>query len=576
MRDSTKVAFSTPDSTECPGTILLVQQGVSTLPSSGGASNSISDAILQYTENLRGLRTNLNTRTVILTPQPANTVNDPLNWTKRKKLWHYTVHLVCVAWTSPAWTVWTFDLNTSYTILTYGQALLVVMCGFGVLFIQPWASKYGRRLPYILGSVLILCGLLCGRFMTDSRLYFAYQIVAGFGSAPAYSTIITSLLDVSFIHHRGSALALFGLVLVAGNFLPPIAAGYIVDSQGWTWCFNYLLILFGISSAILLVSGEETLFARDTFRTQNLDAVEAVQNTGIASEPDADGGKQSSLEITNTNPATSQTMYSESRLIDGRRLSYRQRMTLYRRNPDVMAGYWRLTLSMFQVAILPAAIWMSLMFSLGSFVVGVVLTTLASFFSIPPYNFSAATMGLLYLPLLIGAVIGSLWGGPCTDWLLLRLSRQNEGIYEPEHRLWTYLLIPVIGGAGILLYGVGAAQGLHWAIPCLGLIFIGIYLDASTPIAMGYGLDSYPGLEDEIVQLSNFLRNVLGGAFTFGLQSWINHSGAQITAIIIAAVIFALNATSVGFQLWGKSVRSWSAGRYFTIRDQAHRAGRGM
>ncbi|OJJ06542.1 hypothetical protein ASPVEDRAFT_200554 [Aspergillus versicolor CBS 583.65] len=549
-----KHAYSAQDSANCPGTLLLVQQ-----------------------ENRGCLETNSSSGCIILIPQPANTVNDPLNWTKKKKMSHYTVHLAwlflanaSIAWTSPAWPVWTSELDTSYTILTYGQALLVVMCGLGVLFIQPWATKYGRRLPYILGFSLIICGLLCGRFMTDSRLYFAYQIIAGFGSAPAYSTIITSLLDVSFVHQRGTVLALFGLVLIAGNFLPPIAAGFIVDSQGWVWCFNYLLVFFGISSAILLLSGEETMFARDTFRAQNLDGVEGVQNTEITSEHSVNGGKKRDLADMNRNPTTAQTTYCENALIDSHRLPYRQRMALYRHNPDVKAGYWRLTFSMFQVAILPGTIWMSIMFSLGSFVVGVVLTTLASFFSVPPYNFSATSLGLLYLPLLIGAVIGSLWGGPCTDWLLLYLAKRNGGVYEPEHRLWTYLLVPIVGAGGLLLYGVGAAQGLHWLIPCLGLVFIGIYLDASTPIAMGYGLDSYPGLEDEAIQLSNFLRNVLGGAFTFGLQPWINHNGAQTTTITIAVVLFALNATSVGFQFWGKSVRSWSAGRYFTICDRVH------
>jgi MFS family permease len=407
--------------------------------------------------------------------------------------------------------------------------------------------------------------------MTDARLYFAYQIVAGVGSAPAYSTIITSLLDVSFLHQRGRVLALFGLILLAGNFLPPIAAGYIVDNQGWTWCFNYLLIFFGISSLILLVGAEETSFARESFKLQNINGVEVVRNPEIISQPDPTGDEGAQKQTTATDIMATDSTDGRNRLIDTQTLSYRQKMTLYRRNPDVKAGYWRLTFSMFRVAMLPAAIWTSLLFSVSSFVVGVVLTTLASFFSVPPYNFSAATLGLMYLPLLIGGIFGSLWGGPCTDWLLLRLSRRNEGIYEPEHRLWTYLLVPVIGAVGILLYGVGAAQGLHWILPCLGLVFVGVYLDASTPIAIGYGLDCYPDLEDEMVQLSNFLRNVLGGAFTFGLQPWIDYSGAQTTSIIIAAVVFALNATSVGFQLWGKSIRSWSAGRYLRIVGRSHR-----
>lgn len=48
---------------------------------------------------------------------------------------------------------------------------------------------------------------------------------------------------------------------------------------------------------------------------------------------------------------------------------------------------------------------------------------------------------------------------------------------------------------------------------------IGLYTNVCLPIALGYALDSYPELEDEIVQLSNFVRNVGGGALTFCIQS---------------------------------------------------------
>jgi len=501
--------------------------------------------------------------------------------------------LYSIAWTSPAYAVWTVELDTSYTYLTYGQALLVVLCGFGVLFIQPWAIKYGRRLPYVFGSVLIICGLFCGRFMTDVRLYFAYQILAGFGSAPAYLTIITSLLDVSFLHQRGSALALFSLFLIAGNFLPPIAAGYIVDRQGWPWCFNYLLIFFGISFAILLVSAEETGFARETFQAQHTPGVPVTSQIGCpnkqAAAPLCDDkpakGNPDDPNILNTAVESISGDGSGSAVVvvDTQKLSYREKMTLYRPNTDIKASYWQVALSMFSVATLPAAIWMSLMFSLSSFVVGVVLTTLALFFSAPPYNFSAETIGLMSLPLLIGAAIGSLWGGPFSDRLLiLRLTgRRNRnrnrngagggggGLYEPEYRLWAYLPVPFAGAAGILLYGIGAANGLHWTVPALGLVGIGVYLNASTAIAMGYGLDCYPKLEDEVVQLSNFLRNVLGGAFTFGVQPWIDYSGAQTTIVVIACVVFVANASSVGFQVWGRGIRGRSAGRYSRIRDRA-------
>ncbi|PGG96339.1 hypothetical protein GX51_07869 [Blastomyces parvus] len=527
------------DTTENPpGTVLLVHLG----------QNNKADSTLKI-------------------PKPANTVNDPLNWSKAKKIWHYTIISLwgflanaCIVWTAPVWGVWTVALNTNYTMLTYGQALLVLMCGIGILFIQPWATKYGRRLPFLFGSLLILIGLVFGRMMTDIKLFWAYMIVAGFGSGPAYSTINVAFLDVSFLHERGNAISIFVLVIVAGNFLPPLAAGYIADAQGWEWCFQYLLMFFGVVTLLFFFTAEESSFARNDFQARNpvphdMEQIQAQENEQ-AFHHDAE-------KVPDHLPE------SEAPIPDDQPLQYLKRMTLFRRNHDIKIGYWQLAFSMFELIMLPAATWTSIQFSLGSFMVSLVLTTLATFFSEPPYNFSPSTLGLMPLALLIGAGIGTLWGGLFTDWLILRLSKKRGGIYEPEHRLWAYLLMPLVGTGGVLLYGLGADNGLHWIVPCLGLVLIGIYLDASTPVAMGYALDSYPDMEDEIVQLSNFLRNIICGATTFGIQPWLEYNGRRNTIIIIAMLVFVINLSSIGFQIWGKRIRTKTAERYYILRERS-------
>ncbi|OAX82132.1 hypothetical protein ACJ72_03515 [Emergomyces africanus] len=500
-------------------------------------------------------------------PMPANTVNDPLNWSKGKKLWHYAILSLwaflanaCIVWSAPVWGVWTVALNTNYTMLTYGQALLVLMCGFGILFIQPWATKYGRRLPFLFGSILILIGLVLGRMMTDIKLYFAYMIVAGFGSAPAYATINLSFLDVTFLHRRGNAISIFVLVVMVGNFLPPLAAGYIADAQGWEWCFQYLLIFFGAVTLLFLFTADESSFARNDFQARNPPVRHEIESTQTQE-------KQTFHQ--DAEKAHDPLPESEAPTPNDQPFPYLKRMTLFRYNPDVKIGYWRLAFSMFELIVLPAPTWMSIQFALGSFVVSLVLTTLATFFSEPPYNFGPSTLGLMPLALLIGAGTGTLWGGLFTDWLLLRLSKKQGGMYEPEHRLWAYLLMPFAGAGGVLLYGLGAYNGLHWIVSCLGLFLIGFYLDASTPIAMGYALDSYPDLEDEVVQLTNFLRNVICGATTFGIQPWLEYNGRRDTIIIIAVLVFVINLSSIGFQIWGKQIRTMTAERYYVLRDRS-------
>ena len=453
------------------------------------------------------------------------------------------------------------------------MALLLLTCGFGVMLLQPLAIKYGRRLPYLIGSVLILAGLAFGLNMTSINFFFAYMILSGFGSAPSYSTIVTSLLDVAFLHEKGFYLGLYALAIALGNFLPPLAAGYITDSQGWEWCFRYLLIFFGISSLVVMFAAEESSFARKAYTTSQSIISESARHQGPdgagVSSQSPDAKINADLKPSNGIPshALSDTT-SRPPPLDSR-LTYFQKLTLYRPDADIPVGYWRLVFSMFELIVLPAASWVSLQLGISSFVVSLVLTTQASFFSLPPYNFKPSQLGLMYIPLLIGNFFGSFWGGYFTDWMILRLARRNDGVHEPENRLWAYVPLPFVAAGGTLLYGVGADAGLHWTLPCLGLILIGFYLSASLPVALGYALESYPEIEDEIVQLSNFTRNVLGGAVTFCIQPWIDHNGGRNTTIIISVLVLVVNLTSIPFQIWGKTIRVRTTPAYYRLSGKS-------
>ncbi|KAJ4129036.1 hypothetical protein NW768_007565 [Fusarium equiseti] len=504
--------------------------------------------------------------TIVLIPAPTSSVNDPLNWSKTWKalvactllLWTLFAN-ACIAWCSVAWAVWVVDLKTDFIQLNYGQALLVMICGVGVMFLQPVAIKYGRRLSYLIGSLFIIAGLACGLSMTSIGLYFLYMALGGFGSAASYSTIVTSLLDISFLHQKGKALSIYGFVLLLGNFLPPIAAGYVTDSQGWAWVFRYLLILFGASTLLVLLTAEETSFARCSHFVH-----EAVH---VSSE-NADQAVPSKLkDATNQTSVPATSASTQPAQLD-QRLPYLQRMTVYRNNPEVRAGYWKLVVSIAKITALPAPLWASFQLAFTTLVVGVVMTTQASFFAIPPYNFTAAQMGLMYIPLMIGSLVGVFLGGSLTDWLLIRLARRNDGIHEPENRLWMFLLVPFLEAAGCLLYGIGGSSGAHWIVPCIGLLLIGIYMNLGLPIALGYALDSYPELEEEIVQLSNFIRNFVGGALSFCIQPWITVSGPRNAIIYIVVIIFVVHVTSILFQIWGKTLRRKSAPAYYKICEQ--------
>ena len=404
-----------------------------------------------------------------------------------------------------------------------------------------------------------MIGLGVGASMRSVGLFFVYMTLGGLGSGPAFSTNETSIVDIMFQHQRATWIAVWSLVLMLGNFLPPVAAGYIVDSQGWEWCLKYLLIFLGLATLLLIFTGEETLYVR---HERDLAPVICNVSQRAGEEPIQVHGDAKSLPV--EEPTKSSHHVSSTYDL----LSYRQRVTFFRRDTSIKVSYFALILAPFRLMMLPAVVWAGLMVALGSFLTSIVFTTQAFFFSAPPYNFSPATLGLMYFALIIGMILGTLWGGPFGDWFVLFLARRNGGILEPEQRLWVFLPVSLTSAAGVILYGVGASYGLHWIVSCIGLVLMGFAIDAALPVAMGYALDCYDDLAGEIVQLTSFIRNAVAGALTFIIQPWVNYNGARNTSIIIAMLLLVLNLSSIIFQIWGKQIRSKTRTTYHNLVDK--------
>jgi len=62
------------------------------------------------------------------------------------------------------------------------------------------------------------------------------------------------------------------------------------------------------------------------------------------------------------------------------------------------------------------------------------------------------------LPPAIGAIIGSLLGGPLVDYLTVLVAKKRAGIHEPEVRLWLFMFPGCGMIAGMLLYGLIIAK----------------------------------------------------------------------------------------------------------------------
>jgi hypothetical protein len=100
-------------------------------------------------------------------------------------------------------------------------------------------------------------------------------------------------------------------------------------------------------------------------------------------------------------------------------------------------------------------------------------TTLTDVFE-GQYGFSQGTVGLVYLGIGVGSMVGLVMVGATSDKLLKYLTEKNGGVAKPEYRL-----PPMIIGAwfiplALFWYGWTADKKEPWILPIVGTAFLGV------------------------------------------------------------------------------------------------------
>lgn len=99
-------------------------------------------------------------------------------------------------------------------------------------------------------------------------------------------------------------------------------------------------------------------------------------------------------------------------------------------------------------------------------------TTIPEVF-IEKYGFSQGNVGLAYLGLGVGMMIGVAAVGTLSDYLLKRLTRKH-GKRKPEFRMPSMIPGAILVPAGVFIYGWTAEYGIHWIVPIIGTSILGM------------------------------------------------------------------------------------------------------
>jgi MFS family permease len=330
--------------------------------------------------------------------------------------------------------------------LTYGTFNISSGCNFaglaiGCLLLIPCVHKYGRRPLYIISATLqLVCAIWWANFHRAGEL-ITISFLAGIAGSVSEAIVIITVVDLFFVHQHARMNGIFIFMQSLGATGGPVIAGYIVVSLGWRWMWKIVAILVGVNLLFVLCFFEESKY------TPTL-----VGHSASSKTTDFVEDKEKSGTTTEAQPVSSRVTVDVQRS----RKSIRQRLAFVTKTDiPIFQHFYQPLIVLFSFpAVAFAALtygsilsWFSANVSAGSY-----------FLIAKPYNFNAAQIGLFHLGGFAGTLLATVTAPPLIDWLIVRLAKRNEGIFEPEMRLWMMFPAAAINSAGLMLSGIGLAK----------------------------------------------------------------------------------------------------------------------
>ncbi|KFX94848.1 hypothetical protein V490_04129 [Pseudogymnoascus sp. VKM F-3557] len=434
--------------------------------------------------------------TLELDPIPGMGDADPYNWTSSKK----TINLILVAVHAcmstfiaasiiPAYQTMAKDLGRPLQDITYLTSLQIAILGVAPLIWKPISHRYGRRPVFLLSLICALVGNIgCAKSPDYNSMSVCRAIVAFFISPPAAigSAVVT---ETFFKKERARYMGIWTLLVTIGVPLSPFIFGFVAERVGYRWIYWVLAITNGVQFILYLFFGPETRYIR----------------TGVTHH--GSDFKQEYLQFSRIDPSP---------------------ITAYEFIQPLFLSS--------KLCILLPAIAYAMTFLFCSVLVTVELPQLFG----EKFHFNEQQLGLQFLGIIIGSVIGEQLGGILSDTWMNRRAKKIGRAPAPEFRLWLSYSGFGLAIIGMVVFLVRTAQApdLHWNItPVVGIAFAGAGNQIITTVLITYAVDCHPKESASIGVFITFVRQIWGFIGPFWFPAMFEHAGVAASAGVAAALL---------------------------------------
>ena len=338
------------------------------------------------------------------------------------------------------------DLGVSLQRTSYLTSLQIVILGAGPLFWKPLSNRFGRR-PIFLIS--LICSLVCNIGGSKSKKFAsmaACRAVQAFFISPPAALGSAVVTECFFKHQRGRYMGVWTLLVTLGVTTSPLIFGFVTQYvNDYRWIYWILAITNAAQFIFYVFFGPETLYVRN----------------GL-------GGS-----------------------VAFRSIFWKRYLTFRRIDPQPLS-IWEFIQPLFLLSRISIAI-PAVPYAMV-FVFAAVLTTV----EIPQlfqekFDLSPQGIGLQFVPLIIGSVLGEQVGGTLSDlWMSRQAKHATQGHRKAEHRLWiSYIGFSfTIAGLVVFLVQTQNSPAGKWNVtPLVGLTITAFGNQIITTVLITYAVD---------------------------------------------------------------------------------------
>ncbi|ROT43004.1 MFS general substrate transporter [Sodiomyces alkalinus F11] len=366
--------------------------------------------------------------------------------------------------------------SSNQELAAFVVSVYVLGFAFGPMLMAPLSELYGRLPVYHVSNLCFVAFTVgCALAPTLDSL-IAFRFLAGAMGACPLTNGGGSIADMIPQEKRAAAMSVFSIGPLLGPVLGPVIGGVLQEQKGWRWVFWVVAAVSGFLVVAML------LLMRETYAPVLLDR------------------KARRLRRETGNPAL------RSRLDKG----------LTEKDLVLLTVVRPLKLLLFSPICTVFALYMVLVYGYLY-----ILFTSVPFVFQRSYGFSTSDVGLVYLGLGVGSMIGMAWFSVDTSRDVKAMKKlqaeedvgghENEnGHVKPEIRLKLLphgaILLPV----GFFIYGWTADYETHWMGPIMGLTVIGVGNILCFITITMYLVDAYTMYSASALAANTIIRSIAG------------------------------------------------------------------